>query len=374
MPPNVAVHTRTVRALAIVVLALVAVPIPARAESWGSTMGELLRTAKRVEMLDVTRIAGATIDAQLAVAVRTTSAVGASIKVEMPPYMPQLPIAVGDRILVICDQLCPRAIGVERGGTFEVVAQQPGNTAKVWPDFVERDSVALLASANQAPDVCLAGTFALLDEAVGPRFRVALTAGAGSGQGDLDGERVTAQRMYLDDLALSLPGVGASLRVERSGRLAKAKDGCHTGSFTLVGPLPRSRAGLKRVLAGTAAASVLARGTLDVAAGTAVAAGRYPFTIEIDRDGQLSVASKLASGSAVGWQSGGTGGGHRVYFPMIKKPEIVVVDFGGGTSTLGIAQHLRAAGLSVATLVTRPDSTGKDTPLGSMKLTYVPEP
>ena len=363
----------------VVTVAMLGFARPARAELWASSMGDLLKDANRVEVIDVTAVTDQKVDGTLALAVKSGSKVGDKIQI----HIGFLPVPkVGDRMLVICDSQCPRAVGVERGGAFQMTAQEPMDGAFITPNVVETASLTLLAKGQPAPDLCIRGLVELLDESgrKAPTFEVKLNAGNGSGGGTIATHRVNAAMTVVwfasetGAIEVKLSGKGTvGLVADKVGRDTA---GCFSGTFLPSRPIARTMASLEAALDGAAKRLTIAKGTLMVPKGAPVRAGAHALTFSVTADGYLELASDLAEGrvSHVQHDTGHFGLGFPTKKGAPNDPELFL-DFGitmlaGYEHGAALAKAVRGSGKATAYW----HSGGKKTPLGEVTLQYVREP
>ncbi|MEO7096773.1 MAG: hypothetical protein ABI175_26175, partial [Polyangiales bacterium] len=361
----------------LIVAAVLAASTPAHAEFWVSSMGELLKTANRIEVIDVTAVKDQTIEGTLVTAVRSAAKPGAKITHRIG-YLPAP--KPGDRLVVICDFECPRAIGVEHGGLFSLVAQQPMDGALVTPNVVEASSLSLLAAGQPAPDLCVRGIIELLDDVARPGFEVKVRPADGSGRGSISGHKVNASLSGVwfasesNNVAVKLSGKGSVELV--ADHVAKDKDGCYSSAFAPSTPLARTAKSLDRGLDKQSEPMVVARGTLVVAKGAPVPAGAHKITFSVTPDGYLELTSDLAEGrvSHVQHDDGhyGLGFGTRTGSPndpelFFDFPVPMLAGFEHGSA---LAKVVRAG--TTAQLVWIRGA--KRTSIGALKLEYVREP
>jgi hypothetical protein len=293
-----------VRLITIVVMIAVAgVAGAARAEVWASDLGALLHDATSIEIVQVDKVKDFAIDGRVVEAIRSKALVGDASHRPLTHGMSST--SPGDRVLVICDRaLCPRAEAIDRDGVFLLFADQPNDVAGVAPSVVVHDSLLALAAGKPAPDLCVAGTIELLDDRARPAFRVTISAARGDGHATIGTTQVPgyAQAGRASDLRVRLePEAPRSRPANREVELAAVRvtrdaEGCLTGSFRVASPPARTAKGLARVLAGTQARSVLARGTLDLARGAALPAGHHALELAITDEGRLDLTTDLATG------------------------------------------------------------------------------
>jgi hypothetical protein len=380
------VRTRLAPACLLAALALLALPATtAHADRWrGTTLGPLVKTATRIEVLEVAAIDGDAVVGKVADAVRTTRKVGDPVRISLGhPRIDRMTIAKGDRLLIVCDTVCPRVAGVEHDGRYTLLAAQQTQEAAVSPDLVERRSVELLAAGTPAPNLCFRGTFELLDELAPGTLEVSFDPGTGRGRGTVEGTPIDVVRMFLDELSVQspqLPTGRGKLLFHREPPLVRAKDGCYTSTFSLSGPVPRTRAGVTLALAGTLTSSLLARGKL------AIPGGGRTFELLINPDGQIEVGGQLARGTARGWGMafpGSYGLFRRASDPALPDGELLVeLDVEGSPLgspfPLAVARYLRTERAPQARLRLRNREDYEldgppDAVLGTVALTYVPE-
>jgi hypothetical protein len=360
------------------VFVMLAVARPARAELWASSMGDLMKSATRIEVIDVDAVDARGFDGRLAVAVRSTQKAGDRVHVDL--ILPLPPPAKGDRVLVVCDSECPRAIGVEHGGAFQLIAQEPMDGAFVNPNVVEEGSLAALAAGKPAPALCVRGDIQLLDDAARPSYELRVSAADGNGSATLAGRKLSARLGVVwfaseaGAVAIVLADKGAVSLV--ADHVTRAQDGCYQASLAPSEPLARTRKSLTRALDGTPAGAVIAKGTLAVAKGAPVAAGVHAIALSARSDGQLELASDLAEGqvSEIAFVPDHFGVGFPTKGGAPNDPELFL--------DLGVTM---AQGLDHGAQVARALHDGavahaiwiqgtKRTAIGVVKLTYVQEP
>jgi hypothetical protein len=272
-------------------LVLVLLAAPARAESWASTMGSLLKSATRLEVIHVGTITGTTISGNLVEAIRSPSRPGAVVQVDLANLVKPV---VGDEVLVVCDTMCPRAAGIDDHGVFKLHAQELMDGATVTPDLVERASLVALAAGKPVRDLCFTGTLALLDERVAAAFSVTASAADGRGRGKLDGTKVSAYFWHpLGDTGIGLVVSNVFLT---SPLVTRVADHCIALAATPTHPLVRTHRSLAAAMAGQHIETVFARGTWTAPDGGPIASGRHTIELSADRDGEIVLASDLARG------------------------------------------------------------------------------
>ena len=363
---------------AIVLILLLVGVRTARAELWASTMGNLLTSASRIEVIDVGAVGKADFDGRVAVPVRSAHKAGDHVHVDLRNGLP-LP-AVGDRVLVICDDECPRAIGVAHAGAYQVIAQEPMDGAFVTPNLVEESSLAALAAGKAAPGLCLRGDVELLDDAARPSYEAHVRATDGTGTAVLGGRRLTASLTvvwFASDAGAVGVGFADKGPVQLvADRVTRAQDGCYQASLAPSEPLARTRRGLAHAFDGAPAGGVIAKGTLDVARGAPAAAGRHALSLSVRADGQLELASDLAEGqvSEVSFVQGHFAVGFPTKGGAPNDPELLL-DLGvtmpqGLDHGAQVARALHDGAVAQAIWI----HGAARTPLGAVKLVYVPEP
>ena len=353
----------------------------ARAEFWVSSMGELMKTATRIEIIDVTAVkaqalGGTGIEGTIVTAVRSAKA-----GTRVSHVLGHLPAPkLGDRLLVVCDSECPRAIGVEHAGVFSLVAQEPMDGALVTPSVVETTSVPLLAAGQPARDLCIRGIVELLDDIARPGFEVKVRPGDGSGRGSIGGHKVNASLSGVwfaaesNSIAVKISGTGGVELV--SDHLGKDKDGCYSSAFAPSTPLARTAKSLDRALDGQSRPMVIARGTLTVAKGAPVPPGAHKITFSVTADGYLELASDLAEGrvSHVQHDQGHYGLGFGTKAGSPNDPELFfdfpVPMLAGYEHGSALAKVVRGGATAQMVWI----RGARRTPLGSVKLDYVREP
>jgi len=360
----------------MVVALVLALTRPAAAELWASSMGDLLAHGSRIEVIDVTAVKDRAVDCTLAIAVKSTSKVGAKVHVDLG-YLPAP--KVGDRLLVICDSECPRAAGVEHAGAFQVVAQEPMDGAFVTPNVVETSSLALLARGQPAPDLCVKGIVEMLDTPARPAFEIKLSPANGSGSGTIGTHRINAAMTVVwfasetGAIEVRLAGKGSVELV--ADHIGRDKSGCFSGQFLPSRPVARTPASLDRALDGLGEKQLVATGTLTVPKGTPLKAGAHAVTFTVTADGYLEIASDIAEGRVSHVQN--MPDHYALGFPTKtgapNDPELFL-DFGvsmleGYEHGAALAKAVKGGAKVQATWL----AGGKKTPLGELTLTYVPE-
>jgi len=271
-------------------LVLAVLASPARAESWASGMGPLLKSATRVEVIHVGTITGTTISGNVVEAIRSPNRTGAVVQYDLANLVKP---AAGDEVLVVCDSMCPRAAGIDDHGVFKLHAQELMDSATVTPDLVERGSLVALAAGKPVRDLCFTGTLALLDERASTAFSATVSASDGRGRGTLDGTKVSASFSHPSGdtgVGLSLNGVVlTSPQVTHAGP-------CFDLAATPTHPLVRTRRSLAAAAAGRRVEAVFARGSWMAPEGGPIAVGRHTIELSTDRDGEVVLASDLAHG------------------------------------------------------------------------------
>lgn len=360
----------------VVTVAMIGFAQPARAELWASSMGDLLKDAKRVEVIAVTAVKDRAVDGTLALPVKSAGKAGDKVHVDVG-FLP-VP-TVGDRMLVICDSQCPRAVGVERAGTFQMTAYEPMDGAFITPNLVETASLPLLAKGQPAPDLCIRGLVELLDEPKGTTFEAKLNPANGSGRGTIAAHRVNAAMTVVwfasesGDIEIRLSGQGSVVLV--ADKVGRDKAGCFSGAFYPSRPVVRTAASLDAALDGKAQPQLVATGTLIVPKGAPVAAGKHELRFTVTADGYLELSSDLAAGrvSEVLNEPGHFGLGFDAIKATSERAELFI-DFPTDMSVgyehgAALAKAVRKTGK--ASVVWR--ASNKNTPLGEVSLQYVRE-
>jgi len=365
---------------ALVVVLVVLASTDARAEMWGSSMGELLRDAKTIELVQVEAFKDGVVTGKLVEAFRSKRTKGARVSAEIHGLATP---AIGERVLIICDLECPRAAGVLRDGWFQLRAQQPMDGAVVWPNVVTLSAIPVLMTGKPAPTLCVRGTIALLDDTRRPAFELQVAAGDGKGKATIEKRTVSARiggafGSRDDDVSVMLGELGLSARsVKRTGA-------CLVGEFVPNGPIARTQKGLDRAIGDkVATAQLFARGTLVVARGTKLAVGKHAIQLLVDENGQLAIASKLVTGALdrIGriddkLQLEFSVDEKRDFYPTLRL-ELAIARRGAGDTAaevVGLVSAQRSVRVRVSYLV----STGKGAPpttmeIGDLTLAYVPE-
>lgn len=280
---------------------------PAAAEYWVGDAGELLHHAVRVEIIRVDKVAQDGLEGVVTESIRGT-AVGGAVKVS---YYGNFAVKRGDEVLVVCDRwVCPRALGVDRGGYFILSAFQPMDGAMVSPGLVERGSLRALAAGKKAAPICIDVKVGFIDEpAARTSFRASFdptdgdgtATGAALGAGPLQATLLAPHGLF--------PETPDTINVKVRGKidesfvadgLRRQKSGCYAIDAMPAYPLARSRAELKRNLAGSLSTLILARGQIAVRKTAHTAKKSYPLTIEIDASGQLAFRSPLFQATSAG--------------------------------------------------------------------------
>jgi hypothetical protein len=291
------------RKILLSLLVLLAAP-RAHAELWSSSLGELLAGATSIEIISVDGVAKDQASGKIVRSIRGRK-LGTQVNVQIISSQ----VAKGVDLLVICDSAeCPRAEGIDRGGWALLDAQEPGDGAWVFPGIVEMSSLDLLAAGKKAPDLCVRAKATLLDEPAAPlAFTLAIDAANGGGTVTGIAQNLKASLRLADNWGagaepalIHVAGAGGGQTFVGTSPLVRAKDGCWETDVIASEPLARSKAGLARSLAGKAKDTIIAKGTLHVDAGTALAHKDYPITVVGDPYGNARLDGKLfPSGHAV---------------------------------------------------------------------------
>jgi hypothetical protein len=363
---------------ALIVISLLVTVRTARAELWASTMGDLMKSATRIEIIDVDTVGTRGFDGTIAAAVRSTQKAGDRAHVDLIAPLP-MP-AKGDRVLVVCDSECPRAIGVERGGAFQLIAQEPMDGAFITPNVVEEGSIAALAAGKSSPPLCVRGDVQLLDDAARPGFELHVRATDGTGTAVLAGRKLQASLTvvwYASDAGAIGVGLSDKGTVQLvADHVTRAGGGCYQASLAPSAPVARTRRSLARALDGAPAGGTIAKGALTTVKGSPVGAGAHAIALSVRPDGQLELTSDLALGqvSDVEYMPGHFGVGFPTPGGAPNDPELFL-DLGvtmpqGLDHGASVARALHDGATAQALWV----QGGKRTALGAVKLTYVPEP
>jgi hypothetical protein len=348
----------------------------ARAELWVSSMGELMRDAASIEIMQVESEKDGVVTGKLVEAMRSKRAKGTQLTVALHGLAKP---ALGDRVLVICDRECPRAAGVVRDGWTHLRAQQPMDGAVVYPTVVVTSSIPALMVGKPAPNLCMRGTIALADEPARPTFEAQVSASDGRGTGTLDKMQVTARMggasgFRDDDIGVSLGSAKISTET------VKRQGACLVGELAPVGPIARTRRSLDRAVAGKSATQVIGRGKLVVGKGAKVAAGSHTLELSVDEHGQLILASKIASGTVnrIGYDDDKLALGFSIpskeFYPTLELELVIGKGLAGGPAAqvVGVLAKKRAVPVKVTHTASLKSGT-VTTPIGVMTLDYVPE-
>ena len=293
--------------LALAVAIAVSLARPAAAEYWVGDAGELLQQAKRVEIIRVDKVAPDSIEGVVTDSIRGTAA-GGAVKVS---YLGDFAVKRGDEVLVVCDRwVCPRALGVDRGGYFILTAFQPMDGAMVSPGLVERGSLRALAAGKKAAPICIDVNVAFIDQP-GARTSFHAAFDPTDGDGTATGAALGAgprKAMLLAPHGL-FPETPDTINVKVRGKvdvsftadgLRRQKSGCYTIDAMPAFPLARSRAELRRALAGSLSTAVIARGQITVRKTAHTAKKSYRLRIEVDASGQPSFRSPFFHATSPG--------------------------------------------------------------------------
>jgi hypothetical protein len=284
-------------ALAAALLGAVALPSDAGGDLIVETVDHYFAHAKSIAFARIDRLGVPELEATVLESVRGAPA-GAHVRV----LAGLAPGAVaGSEVLLACGSDDP---GGSWGGCVgglvagDVVALLSGAMMayRLSPGVVERASVRLLAAGRPAPDLCVEATVRFPDEpgataTIRGTFRA--SDGTGTAAGAPLGAAPVAGELFV--------GSGGTSDRERTfthvevhtakgyatfvgGALAPARDGCHAFEAWPAWPLARTPRALARVLAGSDAPVVLARGTLVV--------DKVSHPVVVDASGGLRVRSK----------------------------------------------------------------------------------
>ncbi len=141
----------------------------------------------------------------------------------------------------------------------------------------------------------------LLDEQAAPAISAIVAAGDGKGTGTLTLGKTKRKLIAGLHTASTEPGIALHVTGPAALELVaetvtRNPEGCFTGAFVPVRPFARTLRSLVRALDGRMTTTLIARATLEVPKGTPVAAGTHALELSIDDNGQLVLASDLASG------------------------------------------------------------------------------
>jgi hypothetical protein len=366
-------------AVAVALLLVLAAARPARAELWVSSMGQLLKDAQRIELIEVESTkrgaSRAVVTGKILEALRSTRTKGTPVTIDLGVL--RITPNANDRVLVVCDSECPRAVGIERDGWFQLVAQQPMDGAIVYPNVVAHVAIPALAAGKPAPSICVRGTIALLDTTATPAFTAQVSAADGSGTAAMGSNATLTARMSLmlssrrdDAVAIQLSHGTGQIQLG-TDHIARAADGCLEGKFEPDRPVVRTEKGLASSLDGKFASRPFARGSLAISKG-APFAGTHAITLALDEYGQLVLDSDFARGTA-DYRSGGNDR-LTVGFPIKDTgtyPKLLL-DFETGKQTVIAALAARRSLKISVSLLTDASRTGP-TRLGTVTLQYMPE-
>ena len=374
--------------LAVVATASLVSIGPARGEYWMDTAGSLLSAATHVEILRIDSVTSSGVSATVKTQIRGDKP---GTKVHCMATFDALP-TVGSDVLYICDSSeCPRAIGIDQGGYFQLHAQQPGDGASVLPSIVERTSVAKLSLGKKAPDVCIDVDVDFLDSSgAAGSFRATFDPkdGTGTATGALFGSKQTRTATLsapfsfssgADAVAVTVHGDNRSVAFA-GGALAQHNNGCYSLIAVPAHPVARTQHELETVLDTAGANRVIARGTIAVASGAKVAQGTYDVSFAVDENGQLEVSSSIMAGTELRITE--TDGNHtRVGFSHTTADMYPVISFdlgppGALRPGIGIsaqlATRLAAGNTSLDVTWNDPSNGHRHLSLGTATLTYVP--
>lgn len=364
---------------------------PVRAEYWVDSMGDLLSTATHVEIVRIDAVTANGVEATVKTQIRGDKP---GSRIQFFGFFDVTP-AVGDEVLHICDSSeCPRAIGIDRGGYFEVHAQQPGDGASVLPNIVERTSLVALTQGKTAPDICVDVDVSFLDgtgSAAAGSFTASFdpTDGSGTAKGAVFGAKQTRKASLSTPFSLhassqhavSINVHGDTQSVTFTGNgLIKQKSGCYGLHAMAAHPLARTEHELETALDGTPARRVIATGAIAVPGGTRISTGTYDIEIAVTTDGQLEVTSSIMAGTQlrlteiepnhmrIGFAHGANGmypliafdvGAPAALRPAAGLPAQLATLFSAGTTSLPVTWH-------------DPSNGDRHLPVGAAAMTYVP--
>jgi hypothetical protein len=270
-----------------------------RAELWVSTMGDLLHTARRIEIVEVDQVISGGWQVHVVDAPRGRAA-GTRDRVLWPGTTPTA--APGERLLVVCDSECPRAVGREVAGAFVLTAYQPMDGAWLTPPVVDRAAIPALARGASAPPLCLRSNVRFVDA---PGAVVAIDAsvdartGAGSARPRAGGAALGATLQGADHNRGN-PDEGIRLRIQNG-------NGARPGSTVIVlsvggltrrgtcleaesvpeSPISRTPAEFGAVWSGRSGVALLGSGPATITATAPIPRGTYPVRLESDDGGTL---------------------------------------------------------------------------------------
>ena len=293
---------RSLLALALTWLSFLA---PARAEYWAMPAGELLRTASRVEVMEVSSVHDGRVEGRVVEAVRGAR-LGETHGIDVP-YAQHLP-SPGDRFLIVCDSVCPRAWGALADGHFVLTAHQPMDGAEVLPGLVRASAVSRLANGRSAPEHCVRADVSFPGNP-SDAFTVEASVSAENGQGVARGGPVPAashaRLLVPHGLGLDEPSA-VTLRVRVNGHFIaliggpyRFERGCLRFDAVVAQPVARTRRELDAAIAGNPPTRVVASGTLRLRAVRGLSAGAHPLSVVVDGNGSVLLRSPAFAGEAI---------------------------------------------------------------------------
>jgi hypothetical protein len=307
------------------VAALLAVLAPSssapRAEFYASSLTDLMKQATVVAVVRTDSTSSPKMLSGTVVQALEGSKLGDAV--HYAPWDGEAPaFPVGANVLVICDAyLCPRALGVDRGGYYILEAYEPMDGAMVFPGLVTQAGLAALVSGRPAPPIVVHVNVHFQSDTGTERWDGQFDGGDGKGFANPAAIRGAPYPAHLtagtgfpfwpgDYCDPSCDGNVAFVELDSTpggivlggGPLTLAKDGSFAMDAYVIAPLARTEALFKRELAGHGPSSlVLFSGKVHITAGhKEVAAGDYPITISLDGTGEPHFTCSLFKEDTIG--------------------------------------------------------------------------
>lgn len=267
-------------------------------ELWASTLGQLLKDATSIEVVEVDTAKagqlGVVVTGRITLAIRSAKATGANTTIQLGSDFAASP-RPKERVLVVCDSSqCPRAVGIEKDGFVLLEAHEPMDGALITPPLVAVTSLPVLAQGKPAPPLCVRANLALLDDKVARTATLSVDAATGSGTASAtwDKQRLTASVVtaYSHGAGITL-GHARTLSFVTAGPLTVDKTGpCLAATFEPDRPVVRTLRSLVKGANEALPPTTFGKGiaTID---GKAV-----PLELQLDEHGQLVLKSGLANG------------------------------------------------------------------------------